>query len=243
MRLPIRLDRANALPFLAFGLREVSRLAWDRLRGAPPRVERALAFAREHARPGDPDSVLAALDRFAREQVFLMNVGDRKGAILDAELRRHRPARALEIGAFCGYSAVRMARLLREWGGRLVSVEANPRAAAVVREMVALAGLGAQVEVVQGKAAEVIPTLSGPFDLVFLDHWKDLYLPDLQRLERHGRLRPGSVVVADNVGLFDVSPYLDYVRSSGRYDSTGHASTVEYMDALPDAVEVSVLRG
>jgi catechol O-methyltransferase len=242
VRLPIRLDRGNALPFLSFGLREASRFAWDRLRGAPPRVERALAYARAHARPGDPESVLAALDRCAREQVFLMNVGDRKGEILDAELRRHRPARALEIGAFCGYSAVRMARLLREWNGRLVSVEADPRAAAVVREMVELAGLGAEVEVRPGKAEAVIPSLSGPFDLVFLDHWKDLYLPDLRRLEAHGCLRPGSVVVADNVGLFDVSPYLEYVRGSGRYDSTGHASTVEYVDSLPDAVEVSVLR-
>lgn len=243
MRLPFRIDRHNALPFFAFGLREAGRFAWDRLRGAPPRVERALAFARAHARPGDPGSVLATLDRFAREQVFLMNVGDRKGEILDAELRRARPALALEIGAFCGYSAVRMARLLREWGGRLVSVEADPRAAAVVREMVAFAGLDKQVEVVDGKAERVIPTFSGPFDFVFLDHWKDLYLPDLRRLESHGCLRPGSVVVADNVGLFDVTPYLEYVRSSGRYDSVGHASSVEYVDALPDAVEVSVYRG
>lgn len=243
MRLPVRLDRSNALPFLAFGLREVGRFAWDRLRGAPPRVERALAHARAHARPGDPESVLATLDEFGRKHAFLMNVGDRKGEILDAELRRARPARALEIGAFCGYSAVRIARLLRDWGGRLVSVEADRRAAAVVREMVALAGLGAAVEVVQGRAEQVIPRLSGPFDLVFLDHWKDLYLPDLRRLEQHGCLRPGSVVVADNVGLFDVTAYLDHVRHSGRYDSVGHASTVEYVDSLPDAVEVSVFRG
>jgi catechol O-methyltransferase len=187
--------------------------------------------------------VLAALDRFGREQLFLMNVGDRKGLILDAEVRRARPARALEIGAFCGYSAVRTARLLREWGGQLVSVEADPAAAEVVREMVEFAGLSGHVEVLRGKAERVIPTLTGPFDLVFLDHWKDLYLPDLQRLEQHGCLRKGTVVVADNVGLFDVAPYLDYVRSSGRYDSTHHVSTVEYVDSLPDAVEVSVFRG
>jgi catechol O-methyltransferase len=243
VRLPFRLDRSNALPFLAFGLREAFRFGWDRVRGAPPRSRRALDYARAHARAGDPESVLAALDRFGREQVFLMNVGDRKGEILDAEVRRARPARALEIGAFCGYSAVRMARLLREWGGRLTSVEADPRAAEVVREMVELAGLSAQVEVRPGKAEQVIPTLAGPFDLVFLDHWKDLYLPDLRRLEQHGCLQPGSVVVADNVGLFDVTPYLDYVRGSGRYDSTHHVSTVEYVDELPDAVEVSVYRG
>src|SRR5262245_22912730 len=243
MRLPIRIDSKNAVPLAGHALVELRRFVWDRLRFAPPRVEQALAFARANARPGDPESVLAALDRFARERSFLMNVGDRKGLVLDAEVRRVRPRLALELGAFCGYSAVRMARLLREWSGRLLSVEASARNADVTRRMVALAGLGENVEVVHGKAEEVIPRLEGRFDLVFLDHWKDLYLPDLQRLEAHGRLRPGAVVVADNVGLFDASDYFAHVRGSGRYDSRNVASTVEYRDQLPDAVEISVFRG
>ena len=243
MRMPFRVERKNALPFLAFALVEAGRFVRDRLRGAPPRAQQALAFAREHARPGDPESVLAALDRFGRERSFLMNVGDRKGEILDAELLRVRPARVLEIGAFCGYSAVRIARLLRGWDGRLCSVEASRENAEVARATVALAGLSERVEVVHGKAEAVIPTLPGPFELVFIDHWKDLYLPDLRRIEAHGLLRPGSVVVADNVGLFDVSDYLAHVRSSGRYESRNVASTVEYRDALPDAVEISVFRG
>jgi catechol O-methyltransferase len=241
--LPFRVGRGNLLPLLGFGLQEAGRFVWDRLRFAPPRAAQALAFARANARPGDPESVLAALDRFGREHAFLMNVGDRKGEILDAELRRARPARVLEIGAFCGYSAVRMARLLREWGGSLRSVEASRTHAEVARETVALAGLADHVEVIHGKAEDVIPTLAGPLDLVFLDHWKDLYLPDLRRIEAHGLLRPGSVVVADNVGLFDVGDYLGYVRSCGRYESRNVASTVEYRDALPDAVEISTFRG
>ena len=125
MKLPFRIERKNALPFLGFALREAGRFVWDRARGAPPRAAQALAYARANARPGDPDSVLAALDHFGREQAFLMNVGDRKGEILDAELRQARPARVLEIGAFCGYSAVRIARLLREWDGTLRSIEAS----------------------------------------------------------------------------------------------------------------------
>jgi catechol O-methyltransferase len=243
MRLVVRIDRKNALPFTGFALREAGRFLWDRLRGAPPRVEQALAFARAHARAGDPESVLAALDRFGRERSFLMNVGDRKGEILDAEVRAKRPARALEIGAFCGYSAVRIARLLRGWGGRLVSLEASEENARVARAMVELAGLSDLVDVRHAKAEEAIPSLSAPFDLVFIDHWKDLYAPDLERLEKHGLLVPGSVVVADNVGLFDASDYFAHVRGSGRYDSRNVASTVEYVDTLPDAVEISVFRG
>src|SRR4029453_2794236 len=115
MAFQVRVDAKNALPLARLALQEAGRFVWHRLRGAPPRVEQALAFARAHARAGDPESVLAALDRFGRERSFLMNVGDRKGEILDAEVRRQRPMRALEIGAFVGYSAVRIARLLREW--------------------------------------------------------------------------------------------------------------------------------
>jgi len=243
MRLPVHIDSANALPMLRFALGEAWRFARDRLSGAPPRVEQALAYARAHARAGDPESVLAALDRFGRERSFLMNVGDRKGEILDAEVRARRPARALEIGAFCGYSAVRIARLLREWDGRLVSLEASARNAEVARAMVELAGLGSLVDVRHAKAEEAIPSLGTPFDLVFIDHWKDLYLPDLLRLEKHGLLRSGSVVVADNVGLFDASAYFAHVRGSGRYDSRNVASSVEYRDELPDAVEISVFKG
>jgi catechol O-methyltransferase len=243
MALPFRIDARNALPLSRFALIELAHFVRDRLRGAPPRVEQALAFARENARPGDPESVLAALDRFGRERSFLMNVGDRKGEILDAEVRRRRPGRALEIGAYCGYSAVRMARLLREWDGRLVSIEASGENARVARAMVELAGLAEYVEVRHAKAEEAIPTLGAPFDLVFIDHWKDLYLPDLRRLEQHALLRPGTVVVADNVGLFDASAYFAHVRGSGRYDSRNVASSVEYRDELPDAVEISVFRG
>lgn len=243
MAVPFRVTRSNALSLLRFGLENLWSFLRDRLRGAPPRVEQALAFARAHARAGDPESVLAALDRFGRDHSFLMNVGDRKGEILDAEVRGKRPARALEIGAFCGYSAVRIARLVREWGGRLVSIEANERNAAVARAMVELAGLGDLVEVRHAKAEEAIPSLGAPFDLVFLDHWKDLYLPDLKRLEKHGLLKPGTVVVADNVGLFDASAYFAHVRGSGRYDSRNVASTVEYRDEIPDAVEISVFKG
>ena len=99
------------------------------------------------------------------------------------------------------------------------------------------------MEVVQGASDKLIPTLEGPFDLVFLDHWKDLYEPDLRRLEACALLRPGCTVVADNVGeIFGAAKYLHYVRSCGRYDSENRPASIEYSD-IPDAVEISVFRG
>ncbi len=235
---------ATRLRAVPVALRELGRTLVAALRREGNRLDAALRFAREHARAGDPDTVLAALDRFARERRMLINVGDEKGLVLDAELRRLGPhARVLELGCFAGYSAIRMARLLSP-PGRVLSVEPSPTSVRVAREMVALAGVADRVEIRAGRSGDVIPTLEGPFDLVFLDHWKSLYLEDLQQLEARALLRPGSVVVADNVGpLFGAEAYLGYVRGCGRYDSRYVPGHVEYQESIEDGIEVSVWRG
>jgi catechol O-methyltransferase len=242
MALPFRVRLDQVPTLLRFGLREGWRSLADAMRGKGPRVERALDTVRADAARGDPESVLAVLDAFARNQSFLMNVGDRKGEILDQQVRELRPRRALELGAFCGYSAVRIGRLLREWNGHLDSIEVSRRNVAVAESVVGHAGLSATVAFHHGSAEQVIPSLAEPYDLVFIDHWKDLYLPDLRRIEEHRLLRSGSVVVADNIAFFDASEYLDHVRNSGRYDSRYIESTLEYNDDMVDALEVSVFR-
>jgi catechol O-methyltransferase len=233
--------RARALPQL---FQELGRTALAAVRREGPRSGAALRYARQHATAGDAGSVLASLDRFAREQRFLMNVGDEKGLVLDEVVASLAPAaRVLELGCFCGYSAIRMARLLGG-EGRVVSLETNPRSVAVARAMCELAGVAERVEIYHGSASELIPTLRGCFDLVFIDHWKDLYRADLERIEAAGLLRAGSVVVADNVGpLFGAEAYLSYVRECGRYDSRYVASHLEYHDALEDGLEISTWRG
>jgi len=228
---------------LPFSLREAAHFTIDRLSGAPPRSTRAAAFVAEHAKRGDPADVLRTLDRFAREKRFLMNVGPDKGPLMFELLDRlPQPARVLELGAFCGYSATMIANRLGA-SGSLVSVENDPAAVAATRANLEHAGLAERVEVIEGSSSERIPGLAGPFHLVFLDHWKDLYRKDLQLLETHGGLLPGSIVVADNVGpIFGAEPYLEYVRTCGRYESENRPSTIEYSH-LPDAVEISVFRG
>jgi catechol O-methyltransferase len=227
-----------------FGL----RLGWGnlmaRLRGEERDVRRAaLAHVQERVPRGDAQAVLDTLDDFGRNRRFLMNVGDAKGPML-AALVGGLPtgARVLELGAFVGYSAVLITRALPE-SGKLVSVEYDPVAADVARSMVEHAGLTRRLDLRHGDSAAVIPTLDAPFDLVFIDHWKDLYLRDLQLLEQHGLLRRGSVVFADNVGpMFQAHEYLDYVRGCGRYDTRYERSTLEY-STIEDAVEISVFRG
>lgn len=236
----MRLARLLRPRNLRFAARLARESLVDRLRKAPPLPLRVRDYVARHAKRGDPEDVLATMDRYAKDERFLMNVGPDKGPLLQEMLDRIPPdARILELGAFCGYSSILLASRLGP-GGRVVSVEKSAASVEAARANVDHAGLSEQVEVVHGASTETIPTLTGPFDLVFLDHWKDLYREDLQAIERHGLLRPGSLVVADNVGpFFGAEPYLEYVRGCGHYESEHRVSTIEYT-TVPDAVEISV---
>jgi len=63
-----------------------------------------------NARRGDIDDVIAKVDQFAYEKSFLINVGDEKGELLDAAVRRANAGVALELGTYCGYGSLRIAR-------------------------------------------------------------------------------------------------------------------------------------
>ena len=235
-RASVLATRLRALPW---ALRSVGREVAARFRGEPPVREAALRWAREHATPGDPGSVLASLDRFAVERRFLMNVGDEKGPLLDRIVRAIGPgARILELGTFVGYSAVLLSRHLGA-SGRLVSVDVDPESARVGREMAELAGTADRCRFLHGKSTEVIAGLEGPFDLVFLDHWKGLYLADAQAILERGLLAPGGTIVADNVGpLFGENAYVPWMRARPDFESEYVAGHVEY-ETIEDGVLVS----
>src|SRR5262249_26611978 len=75
--------------------------------------EEALArYVAANARQGDLDGVIRAIDEFCYHRAIMMNVGDEKGAILDRAIERARPRRLLELGTYCGYSALRTARAM-----------------------------------------------------------------------------------------------------------------------------------
>jgi len=104
--------------------------------------------------------------------------------------------RILEIGTLGGYSAIWMARALPA-GGKLVSLEIDPRNAEVASRSIARAGLSDRVEIVVGAAITRLPDLQGPFDLAFIDADKESnadYFDHAVRLSR-----PGGVIVVDNV--------------------------------------------
>ena len=204
-------------------------------------------YVATHARFGDLSDVIRVIDDFGRHHSFLINVGDEKGKILDDAVDRVRPRRVLELGTYCGYSALRIARRMPV-DAHLYSVEFNPANAAIARRILRQAGAEDRVSVVVGTLGDGGDTLrrlweehgfdQGSVDLVFIDHDKDAYLPDLERLLEEGWLHPGSVVVADNV-LFPGAPaYRSYLsdHEGSLWRTIEHPAHVEYQSLIRDLV-------
>ncbi len=217
--------------------------------------EDALAdYVTRHARQGDVADAIRVTDEFCYTRSIMINVGDEKGALLDAAVQRARPRLVLELGTYCGYSALRMARILPA-DGRILSVEFSDANARVARRILEHARVADRVTVVVGTLGDGGVTMDslerdhgvapGSIDLVFLDHDKDAYLPDLQRLLERGWLRPGTLVVADNVRFPGAPEYRAYMtREQGRtWRTVEHETHVEYQTLIKDLVLESELQG
>lgn len=185
-----------------------------------------------------PEDVLVSIERIAPDRGWPI-VGPKRGLLLDEVVQSCAPKAALEVGTNVGYSAIRIGRLLGR-GQKLLCVEIREDMAQAARENFTKAGLADRVEVKVGDARDVLPTLEGEFDLVFLDAVKADYLVYLKSVE--GRLHKGSVVIADNVKSHaaELAPYLAYVRGSGHYSSSYKEAPSNYGTDEGDAVEVSI---
>ncbi|XP_053327179.1 catechol O-methyltransferase-like isoform X1 [Spea bombifrons] len=208
--------------------------------------QRILDFVLQNAVRGDPQNVVDTIDEYCTHKEWAMNVGDEKGLILDKVVIEAEPSVVLELGTYCGYSAVRIARLLKP-GARLFTAEMNPIHAAVAKQIIEFAGVQDMVQVIEGSTADIIPALKEKYqvdtlDFVFVDHWKDRYLIDTKLLEECQLLRKGSVLLADNVVYPGIPDFLEYVRTCGRYDCTNFPSHVQYINE-EDALEKAVFKG
>jgi predicted O-methyltransferase YrrM len=142
----------------------------------------------------------------------------------------------LEIGGSRGYSTVWLAAGVRHLGGRVLSVEHDPRKIDAWRKNVAEAGLEEWADLVEGDAKEAVPAIDDVFDLVFLDAEKDDY-EELFGLART-KLEPGALVIADNV--------LSHVETLGAYSQARQADPTLLSVTVPldRGLELSVvLRG
>jgi predicted O-methyltransferase YrrM len=200
------------------------------------------------------DDVLDTVQRSAAEAGLPdIAVTANQGKLLHLLAKLVGARRILEVGTLGGYSTIWLARALPA-DGRLVTIEADPTAVDVARRNIERAGLAEKVEIREGKALDVLPTLEPdpPVDLAFID-------ADKVNNPRYVRWalelsRPGSVIVVDNVvrdgrvieeGSDDASvrgtrEAIELLREEPRLDATALQTVgVKGYDGLAIALVVS----
>lgn len=144
------------------------------------------------------DALLQHIQRETYSKVLMprMLSGHLQGRLLEFFTKMHRPERILEIGTFTGYSAICMARGLGK-DGQLVTLDINEELEDMVRGFFEKSGLSTKIDYRIGNALDLIPTLPGNFDLVFIDADKKNYVNYYQMVV--DRMNPGGIILADNV--------------------------------------------
>ena len=183
-----------------------------------PRVRGVLDALHAESDRIDPPLLAAAEGKNLAERTALLDrafipVSSDAGRLLYALVRGAPPGTAIEFGTSFGISTIYMAAAIRDRGaGTLVTTELHAGKAEKARRSIEEAGLLDVVDLRIGDALDTLKDTKREVSLVFLDGWKDLYLPVLHLLER--ALLPGALVIADDLDLFPdvLKPYVDYVR-------------------------------
>ena len=215
--------------------------------------------------PASCQQVLDAVDNFCRRRHWMMHVGDEKGQILERflleALQTETPSRreifsVVELGTYCGYSAIRMAKTALEYAqqtGKLpipvqiISVDVDKDQLKVAQEMIELAGISSYVTllcfderqstILSNLLSSTLKTKANDktnvpvIDFLFLDHVKDRYLPDVKELESARLIQQHSFVCADNVvfhGLHEYRDYMEELAKQGVVETRLETSLLEY---------------
>ncbi|VUC35653.1 unnamed protein product [Clonostachys rosea] len=181
----------------------------------------------------NPRVICDAMDEYAAQHNFLINIGPDKAEKVAALISEKKPKIFVELGGYVGYSALWFGNALKNAhkdstgdGEQAVywSLEADPVFAGIAMNLVDLAGLGDVVKIVTGKAADSLSRLKEEgkltmVDMLFLDHIEDLYVTDLKVAESLALLKKGSTVVADNVLRPGAPDYKKYVEQHPSFET------------------------
>lgn len=191
-----------------------------------PRVRRVLDGMHAESERTDPPLLAKAKGKSQTERAELLGdafipVDAHAGRLLYTLARACTAGTFVEFGTSFGISTIYLAAAVRDRGaGRVITTELHEGKAARAREYIRDAGLLDLVDLRVGDALQTLKDLSSDVSLLFLDGWKNLYLPCLQLVQP--KLLPGALVVADDIDLFPepLKPYLDYVRNAANgYES------------------------
>jgi caffeoyl-CoA O-methyltransferase len=155
-----------------------------------------LKYCEDHSK--QEDYLLKKITRETQAKVMMprMISGHLQGKMLELFTKMQHPKTILEIGTYTGYSGICMARGLGK-GGKLITLDINDELEKMVRGFFEESGLADKIDYRLGNAIEIIPTLSGPFDMVFIDADKSNYAKYYDLII--DKVNPGGIILADNV--------------------------------------------
>eukprot|EP00746_Dinoflagellata_sp_MGD_P138763 gnl/MRDRNA2_/MRDRNA2_72347_c0_seq1.p1 gnl/MRDRNA2_/MRDRNA2_72347_c0~~gnl/MRDRNA2_/MRDRNA2_72347_c0_seq1.p1 ORF type:complete len:355 (+),score=63.69 gnl/MRDRNA2_/MRDRNA2_72347_c0_seq1:391-1455(+) len=204
------------------------------------------------------EDALAMIDSFSQEGVrhWLKVAGGGKAEILEwvIELEALAPYQvAVECGCFVGYTATRLAFLMKQSGSlacapKVISIEVDPVHVVVARTVINSARCASTVQVWPGQVRDLLPRLCEDFGnsvvtFVFMDHKGTAFHIDLQAMEAMGQLSPYARVTADNVLKPGAPVYAWMMDQSSQYSSTAWALPEFVQEGTEDWLVVSVRQG
>ena len=179
--------------------------------------------------PADPESRKAFIAGFQRT---ILNTAPGDAALLRILVESSQAKRGIEVGTATGYGAIHMCLGFERTGGQLLTVDIDPAMVRKARENLKTVGLEKTVTLIEGDALKVLPQLEGEFDFVFLDALKRDYFQYFKALAP--KLKPGAVVVADNViqSREDMKDFLDFMENSPDYQMVIVRASMEKGDGM-----------
>ena len=165
-------------------------------------------YAARHEKEGERIHALEPGELGEHRDEFLLPLGEEAAGFLHALALARKPVRILELGTSYGYSTLFFADAARQCGAKVTSIDLDPSKQAYARGMLDKAGLAEYVEFRCGDAIQLVEADPGPFDLVLLDIWKDVYVPCFEAV--YPKLSDEGIVASDNM------IYPEGVRDSAR---------------------------
>ena len=167
-----------------------------------------LGFLEKLARVGEDNDA-----REAARPKRMLNITRDTGRLLWILVRAMGATRILEVGTSNAFSTIWLADAARSTGGRVTTLELDPEKIALAKANLATAGLEGVVDIIAGRAADILAALPSPFDVIFLDADRPSYLAYLELVVP--KLRSGGILIADNVTSHaqELQDYLRRVKS------------------------------
>lgn len=197
--------------------------------------ERMVTYIRSLESPENP--VIEAIEQEALDS-FVPIIRKETQSFLKVMMLMNRPARVLEVGTAVGFSAILMSEYLPE-GSHITTIENYEKRIPIARNNFKRAGKEDKITLIEGDALEVMKTLEGPYDFIFMDAAKGQYIhymPEVVRL-----LSEGGILMSDNV-LQD-GDIIESRFAVERRNRTIHSRMRDYLYELKhsDVLETSII--